>query len=322
MTTEEAWARVGTEFRALVAQKFTDAGSLYTPLVLSVTLAICLAIWLRRRPGLGFFAWLFPRRIYRSQGFLLDVQVYVVSVILLMYFSVGAPAVAALAMKGIGRLFVLPPPPQGAWPFLAALVTFLIADAFNYAWHRWHHDSRILWPIHALHHAAEDLNPLTAARHHPVYMLAGGALFAVMLGFLQALALIFVTGSLDTMTALGTNIFYAVFNLAAANLRHSHVWLRYPAWLEHVLISPALHQVHHSIDPRHRDRNFGEVLAVWDWMCGTLYIPAPEETSVEFGLSDAEGQRVPQPYGSFLAAMVRPVAEAWQAFRARLHRRM
>jgi sterol desaturase/sphingolipid hydroxylase (fatty acid hydroxylase superfamily) len=34
-----------------------------------------------------------------------------------------------------------------------------------------------------------------------------------------------------------------------------------------------MHQAHHSEDARHRDRNFGTALAVWDWMFGTLYLP-------------------------------------------------
>ncbi len=314
MTAEEAWAKVGVELRALLRAGLTDAGSLFTPLVLIVTLLICAAIYLRRRPREGFFTWLFPRRAYRTQGFLLDVQVYLLSSFVVVHAALAAPAVAALVMTGIGALASTAGAPAAEHPFLAALVTFLIADAFSYAWHRLHHENRVLWPIHALHHAAEELTPLTAVRHHPAFVILGNAIYAVLLGILQALALLFVLGSVDVLTALGINLFYAGFNLAAANLRHSHVWLRYPVWLEHLLISPAQHQVHHSIDPRHQDRNYGEVLAVWDWLCGTLYVPGREETVVAFGLADAEGKRLAQPYGSFRKAMLVPLAEAWRAF--------
>lgn len=248
MTAEEAWARVWTEFQALLVQKFTDAGSLFTPLVLLVTLGLCLAIW-RRRPGAGFIAWLFPARIYRRQSFLPDVQVYVLSVLPLANV---APAVAALVAAGIASIAPLPAAPEAQHPLLVALVVFLIGDALTYRYHRLHPDHPALWPIHALHHSADELNPLTAARHRPVYLLIGNDIFAVVMGTLQALALLFLLGSVDVLTLLGTNVFYAVFNLAFANLRRSHVWLRYPRWLEHLLISPAQHQVHHSLDPRHR----------------------------------------------------------------------
>jgi sterol desaturase/sphingolipid hydroxylase (fatty acid hydroxylase superfamily) len=317
MTAEEAWAKVWVEFRALLAQGFSDAGSLFTPLVLSVTLVICAAIYLWRRPREGFLAWLFPRRAYRTQGFLLDVQIYLLSSFVVAHAVLAAPAVAAVVMTGIGALAATAWAPTAEHPFVTALVTFLTADAFSYAWHRLHHENRVLWPLHALHHAAEELTPLTAVRHHPVFVILGNAIYAVLLGTLQALALLFILGRVDVLTALGINVFYAGFNLAAANLRHSHVWLRYPAWLEHLLISPAQHQVHHSIDPRHHDRNYGEVLAVWDWLCGTLYVPGQEEAGVAFGLADAEGRRLPQPYGSFRKAMLVPLAEAWRAFARR-----
>jgi sterol desaturase/sphingolipid hydroxylase (fatty acid hydroxylase superfamily) len=50
-------------------------------------------------------------------------------------------------------------------------------------------------------------------------------------------------------------------------------------------ISPAQHQVHHSIDKKHFHRNMGWALAVWDRLSGTLYIPETEEKIV-YGLGD------------------------------------
>ena len=55
-----------------------------------------------------------------------------------------------------------------------------------------------------------------------------------------------------------------------ANLRHSHVWITYGRIMERLLISPAQHQIHHSKNKVHFDRNFGVVLAIWDGMFGTL----------------------------------------------------
>lgn len=52
-----------------------------------------------------------------------------------------------------------------------------------------------------------------------------------------------------------------------------------------MLISPAMHQVHHSIEPRHFNRNYGQALAIWDWMFGTLYVIHEKEV-VTFGLDD------------------------------------
>jgi sterol desaturase/sphingolipid hydroxylase (fatty acid hydroxylase superfamily) len=74
-----------------------------------------------------------------------------------------------------------------------------------------------------------------------------------------------------------------VWNLLGANLRHSHVWLSYGAILEHIFISPAQHQIHHSIRHHHHDTNFGSALAVWDWLGGSLYVTRGRER-LTFGL--------------------------------------
>ena len=86
-----------------------------------------------------------------------------------------------------------------------------------------------------------------------------------------------------------------------------------------MLISPAQHQVHHSVDPRHHDRNYGEVLALWDWLFGTLYISRAGET-IRFGLGDSAGQPLPQPHPTFRAALAEPVAKAWAALQRSGHR--
>ena len=77
-----------------------------------------------------------------------------------------------------------------------------------------------------------------------------------------------------------------VWNLAFAHLRHSHVALPFPHWLSHVLVSPHMHQVHHSVEERHHDRNYATVFALWDWIFGSLYIPHPRER-FRFGVEEA-----------------------------------
>ena len=144
----------------------------------------------------------------------------------------------------------------------------------------------------------------------------GVAFLAVCVGVVQGLMLSLLVGSIDAATLAGTNLFTAILNLGTANLRHSHIRLRYPGWLERVLISPAQHQVHHSVEPRHHNRNYGEVLAVWDWLFGTLYLTRPGE-EIRFGLGDADGRALPQRHQSFGAALTEPVARAWSVLRRR-----
>jgi sterol desaturase/sphingolipid hydroxylase (fatty acid hydroxylase superfamily) len=68
--------------------------------------------------------------------------------------------------------------------------------------------------------------------------------------------------------------------------------------------------VHHSIERRHYNKNYGEIFAFWDWAFGTLYIPEKDEV-IRFGLGDANGEPIPQPYPTLRAALVMPFIESW-----------
>jgi sterol desaturase/sphingolipid hydroxylase (fatty acid hydroxylase superfamily) len=59
------------------------------------------------------------------------------------------------------------------------------------------------------------------------------------------------------------------------NLRiffHSQFWISFGPVFNHIFISPAQHQIHHSVLPQHRDRNMGAIFAFWDYFFGRFYI--------------------------------------------------
>jgi sterol desaturase/sphingolipid hydroxylase (fatty acid hydroxylase superfamily) len=80
---------------------------------------------------------------------------------------------------------------------------------------------------------------------------------------------------------LGVNIFVFIFNLLGSNLRHTHVKITYFSWLEKILISPYMHQIHHS--SKHFDKNYGGYLALWDNWFGSLEL-SKNVKKVRFGL--------------------------------------
>ena len=200
----------------------------------------------------------------------------------------AAPLLFLLTASGatIGLAIMLPfsgAPTEGARldhpaaMALAAFVAFAFGDFALYWTHRIFHRYPLLWRAHRLHHAPEVLTPITAFRFWPQEQIVhiGAATFMNGLGLgLVATAL---GGSVQPMTLLGVNAFALVWNLGFAHLRHSHVALPFPRWLSYVLVSPHMHQVHHSVEERHHDRNFATVFAVWDWLFGSLYIPDPRE---------------------------------------------
>ena len=150
-------------------------------------------------------------------------------------------------------------------------IHFILDDFSKYVVHRLMHKWHILWALHKVHHSATNLTPMTVFRTHPLE----GVLFSLRSAFTQAISIssfIFLFGNnVDLVTILGANIFVFLFNIFGSNLRHSHIGIRYWKWLEYFLISPAQHQVHHSISINHHDKNFGAAFAIWDWMFGSLH---------------------------------------------------
>lgn len=305
---EASWAVLWEQLQRLFWNYAGHLGPPLTPINLLATFALCLVLWLIWRPAQGFLAWVFPARVYRSPSFWMDVRLMVLNWFIGLFTTLNYATIAAVTAGAVGlSLGIAPVMGGGGAPVLSALVIFLAGDLTMYGYHRLTHERPTLWAFHAVHHSAEELSPVTAFRHHPLYSILSGLLVSVMVGLAQGLAMAFLFGRLDVATILGTNLFTGILNLAANNLKHSHIWLRFPPWVEHVLISPAQHQVHHSTDPKHFNKNFGDILAVWDWGFGTLYVTRPGEV-IRFGLADATGRLTAQRHPTLRHALVEPIA--------------
>ncbi len=160
---------------------------------------------------------------------------------------------------------------------------FTLDDFSKYIIHRFMHRWPVLWSLHKVHHSATVLTPMTVFRTHPLE----GIIFSLRSSVTQAISIssfIFLFGnSVDLFTILGVNIFVFLFNIFGSNLRHSHIGIRYWRWVEYIFISPAQHQLHHSIAREHHDKNFGAALAIWDWIFGSLHHSVEYET-LELGI--------------------------------------
>ena len=236
---------------------------------------------------------LFPRRIimHRSNqadiGYLLF-NVFVFSVVfgwaILSYQFVSNGIIA-----GLVALFG-PLQPSALSPYVSrAIITLMLFLAYElgYWFNHWlSHKVPLLWEFHKVHHTAEVLTPLTNFRVHPVYTW----IFVNILAFSASVANGFghyLFGDATYQYALAdTNIILVLFIHAYVHLQHSHMWIAFTGVLGRIFVSPAHHQVHHSADPRHFNKNFGSCLALWDWMFGTLYVPSKEREPLTFGSPD------------------------------------
>ncbi len=191
-----------------------------------------------------------------TPGMVLD-SVYPVLNMLTMAATLDALLIVAISGLVTGYLpFVrvdllsgLPAVPQ-------AIAVFLVVDFVFYWGHRLHHTVTPLWYLHAVHHSQEDLNPFTTYRAHPLERVTKSLLRTAPLAILGGTP--------------ATVFWFAFPNTFWSFFIHSNIRLSLGP-LKYVLVTPQYHRVHHSIEPRHFDLNYGERLVVWDWIFGTLW---------------------------------------------------
>jgi sterol desaturase/sphingolipid hydroxylase (fatty acid hydroxylase superfamily) len=187
---------------------------------------------------------------------------------------------------------------------LYGLGVFLVNDFVHYWAHRAFH-SRYLWEFHKVHHSAPVLVPATASRVHFVEKIVEKLTTTVCLGAYAGVFWYACGGEISRYTLFGVTYMVFILNGLAANLRHSHVWFSFGPALEHVLNSPAQHQIHHSDAPRHFNKNFGINLSLWDWMFGTLYVTHSKPEPLQFGTGEQDHDR----YLTVCSLIVTPFVE-------------
>lgn len=186
---------------------------------------------------------------------------------------------------------------------------FLLGDVSRYWLHRWMHTNRWLWKFHQVHHSPESLNPLTFYRLHPIEILLFALRNAVVAGVVTGIFIFCFGARINLYTVLGGNAFVVILFSFTGNLRHSHIRLSYGAWLERVFISPAQHQVHHQQKNIHK--NLGSVLALWDWMFGTLRLSKDVPADQPFGLGAGKRKK----YDGIIKIIITPFFDIYRNIR-------
>ncbi|PTX55716.1 sterol desaturase/sphingolipid hydroxylase (fatty acid hydroxylase superfamily) [Litoreibacter ponti] len=293
---------------------FFGSDVIVAPEYLLVAAVIAYALYRWRRPEGGFWAWLMPRAIYLHPSHMLDLKLFALGRLITffgLFNKIAVTTVIAAAIAGTQDA-----PSREINPWLMAAAIFVLSDFILYWVHRVHHETRILWPLHALHHSAEVLTPVTAYRQHPLASVLVTVVQGAVFGVAQGMLLLALGAEFTGAQIAGVNSFFFILAMLTANFRHSHIWVSFgPVW-ERILISPAQHQIHHSREPRHHNKNYGENLAIWDWMFGTLYVPQGEE-DFALGIADADGRALEQRHGSLAAALIVPITDTIEALRPR-----
>ena len=273
-------------------RKRVFVGYLFAALAIACVVMLGAAGWNLRAGAAAGRRLVFSRAIWWSASARADYKMFAVNQALMMAVAprlVGRMAIAAALFSGLHTLIGGRPDAAltlPGWLVVASFTVchFLCDDLSKYLVHRALHRWPVLWAFHKVHHSATTLTPLTVYRTHPLeavlFSLRGSAVQAVVV----AVFIFFFGSAVDLFTVLGASVFLFAFNAAGSNLRHSHVRISYGRRLERVLMSPAQHQIHHSVEARHHDRNFGTVFSLWDWLGGTLHL-AEKGEELRYGLS-------------------------------------
>jgi sterol desaturase/sphingolipid hydroxylase (fatty acid hydroxylase superfamily) len=236
---------------------------------------------------------LFPRRILRSRSNQADIGYLFFNVFVFGLMFGWAVLSYQFISNGIiaGLVAIAGPVSPSAWPAYVTrsviTVMLFLAYEFGYWFNHWlSHKVPLLWEFHKVHHSAEVLTPLTNFRVHPVYAWIFANILALSAAIANGLGN-YMFGDTAYQYALSdTNIIVVLFIHTYVHLQHSHMWISFRGLAGRIFVSPAHHQVHHSANPRHFNKNYGSCLALWDWMFGTLYIPEKERETLTFGVTD------------------------------------
>lgn len=277
----------------------------------TLLLAACVALVVHRAQAgrwslseaLGFSLW-------RTPSARMDVQLFLVRRLLGLLRGgaeiAGGFAIATRLVMWLDAAVGRPQVPAWTGPgvvIVYSLVLFVAWDASRYALHRLMHEVPVLWELHQVHHSAEVLTPMTFHRLHPLEGVLYAVRGAVVTGGIAGVFYWAFRDQAQVSTLFGVHALGVVLNAATGNLRHSHVWLRFPTPVERWLLSPAQHQIHHSADPADHGMNYGTWLAVWDRLGGSLRTAGPNAPA-RLGVAAEERNHAPD---DVLGALLGPL---------------
>ncbi len=170
--------------------------------------------------------------------------------------------------KWFHGIFVsLVPKLSGSNAVLIFIIAVLLTDFVSYWQHRLEHIIPWVWDLHEFHHSATEMTIFSKDRSSP---LSGIVPFFILTP-IAALNGLIINEYLTQGIFLPFMIFgiYKSIDFFSAILGHSSLKIIYPKPISYVLMSPALHWLHHSDNPKHYDSNFSMNFTFWDKMFGT-----------------------------------------------------
>ena len=162
--------------------------------------------------------------------------------------------------------------------WVRGLGAVLLLDAWMYLWHRINHRIPFLWRFHRVHHSDRKMDVTTAGRFH---------FGEIVLSSLLRIPLIIVLG-----LSLGELLVYETFMFAVVQFHHANIVVpvRVDRFLRAIIVTPAMHKVHHSDWQPETDSNYSSLFSIWDRI-GRSFRLREELSAIQFGLEQIAGEK-------------------------------
>jgi len=234
-------------------------------------------VWESARPFFPFFSGTARRRVLHAGRNLFIGLLNAVLTIACFSFLWGQGASWSHA-AGFGLLYRV-----GMRLWLHACAAILLLDLWTYWWHRANHRMAWLWRFHRMHHSDPWMDVTSARRFHPG---------EIILSSILRIPLVALFG-----IHLWELVLYELLMGVVVNFHHANIGLPEPVdrFLRAILVTPAMHKVHHSRVQEETDSNYTSLLSLWDRVFGSFRLRA-DLRAIRIGLdgwSDTQHQTVP-----------------------------
>lgn len=254
---------------------------------------VAFILYRKSKSNESLFRFIFPKSVWQHPSAWLDVRYFIfhglighfaVHLLTASVFIFGLSLTINLeTLQSLGDVENYSTAHRAAMAIFALVVMTLLGDFIAFYVHYLQHKVPFLWQFHKVHHSSEVMHPLSNFREHPVDNLTYNFFTQLIVGIVWGAMLTLIGFKPDTIALFGIGIVTLLFNVAGYQLRHSHMWLKWPGVWSKVFPSPAHHHVHHSRHPDHLDKNFAFIFPLWDILFKTYEMPE-DNRDVEFGI--------------------------------------
>ena len=193
--------------------------------------------------------------------------------VLALVFGAATVGVSAwTSAQQVGLLNVLNIP----WPW-RLVPAILLLDGWLYLWHQLNHRVPLLWRFHRMHHADGEMDVTTATRFHLGEHLGAASL------------------RLGLIPLLGVNlveiVVFEILVVLITMFHHAYISLgRLDSLVRTIIVTPRMHQIHHSRQPTETNSNYSTLFSIWDRLFRTFRMRSGSEV-IALGLDEFQDDR-------------------------------